>query len=363
MMALLATAVLAASPCDASWPLWNRYVETFIAGDGRVIDRSAGDRSTSEGQAYALFFSLVANDRALFERLLTWTEKNLAQGDLGRNLPAWHWGKRKDGSWGVLDRNPASDADLWLAYDLLEASRLWSAPRYGQLARRILANVEARETANLPGFGLALLPGPVGFSLEGGFRVNPSYAPPQLLRRFAQLGAPWQQIAQSSMRFLHLFAEGGAVPDWALAKAGRLSADPVTGRVGSYDAVRAYLWVGMMPERDERLVNVGNGVLRSFESTGRLPERIDARSLHAKGEAPPGFYAALLPLAPQPARDALERHLQASRNSNGLYGTPPAYYDQNLILFAQGFTESRYRFGGDGSLLPAWETRCLGRAR
>ena len=71
MIALLAGVLLAASPCDASWPLWNRYAQTFIAGDGRVIDRSAGDRSTSEGQAYALFFSLVANDRALFQRLLT----------------------------------------------------------------------------------------------------------------------------------------------------------------------------------------------------------------------------------------------------------------------------------------------------
>jgi hypothetical protein len=55
--------------------------------------------------------------------------------------------------------------------------------------------------------------------------------------------------------------------------------------------------------------------------------------------------------------------LHAARNPDGLYGRPAAYSDQNLILFAQGFAESRYRFGDDGSLLPAWETRCLGRAR
>ena len=57
-----------------------------------------------------------------------------------------------------------------------------------------------------------------------------------------------------------------------------------------------------------------------------------------------------------------EEHL-ARAFKRGLYGDPPAYYDQNLVLFAQGFTESRYRFGADGSLAPAWETRCIGRAR
>ena len=86
MIATVAFALLAANPCEPSWPLWNRYAGTFISGDGRVIDRTAGDRTTSEGQAYALFFSLVANDRALFQRLLAWTEQNLAQGDLARFL-------------------------------------------------------------------------------------------------------------------------------------------------------------------------------------------------------------------------------------------------------------------------------------
>ena len=362
MMAMIAGALLAASPCDASWPLWTLYAERFIAGDGRVIDRSASERSTSEGQAYALFFALVANDRASFQRLLTWTEQNLARGDLGRNLPAWHWGKRRDGTWGVIDKNSASDADLWIAYSLLEAGRLWADARYTALGRRVLSNIASRELAEAPQFGTILLPGPSGFSVSGGFRVNPSYAPPQLLRRFAQLGAPWDSVLHSSVQMLHLFAQGGAAPDWAFAKAGTLVEDPVHGRVGSYDAIRVYLWVGTMPERNPQLDRIAHGLLREFEKTAALPERIDARTLAARGSAPPGFYAALIPIAPPDARRALEARLSEARK-DGLYGDPPAYYDQNLILFAQGFSESRYRFGGDGSLAPAWETRCLGRAR
>ena len=97
----------------------------------------------------------------------------------------------------------------------------------------------------------------------------------------------------------------------------------------------------------------------SYETSGGPELGLHGRP---RGDAPPGFYAALLPIAPPAARAELERHL-ATAQRDGLYGDPPAYYDQNLALFARGFLESRFRFREDGALAPAWETRCLGRAR
>ena len=97
-------------------------------------------------------------------------------------------------------------------------------------------------------------------------------------------------------------------------------------------------------------------------SRARRRQRAKKSALAARGSAPPGFYAALIPIAPPEVRAVLEARLAETRK-DGLYGDPPAYYDQNLILFSQGFSESRYRFGSDGSLAPVWETRCLGRAR
>src|SRR5438105_1905284 len=88
----------------------------FMDNQVRVIDHDSGDRTTSEGQAYATFFALVANDRSRFDGLLHWTEINLASGDLTSHLPAWSWGKNPNNKWGVLDSNSASDADLWMAY-------------------------------------------------------------------------------------------------------------------------------------------------------------------------------------------------------------------------------------------------------
>nr|WP_269194772.1 glycosyl hydrolase family 8 [Stenotrophomonas maltophilia] len=73
-----------------------------------MIDHSHADqRSTSEGQSYALFFALVGNDQALFDRMLGWTQDNLAGGDMRQNLPAWLWGRDDKGGWRVLDGNPA----------------------------------------------------------------------------------------------------------------------------------------------------------------------------------------------------------------------------------------------------------------
>lgn len=354
-----AIAAQAAPRCGSSapWPQWQRYVESFVSPDGRVIDRTSADRTTSEGQSYALFFALVANDPALFARVLDWTAKNLTPAGLAAALPAWEWGRRRDGRWGVRDANSASDSDLWIAYALLEAGRLWSEPRYTALSQSVLANVAAREVKDLPGLGPMLLPGPEGFRTAHGVRLNPSYQPPQLLKRFAsaQPKGPWSGILQSSQRMLA--AVGNVAADWVLYDPRRgFAVDPVKGATGSYDAVRVYLWLGMD--------GGGEGPRALLGLLPQLPEKIDARSLRTQGSAPIGFYGALLPLAqgdPR-ARAFIEQKLAAAEQG-GLYGNPPAYYDQNLILFGRGYVEGRFHFTADGALAPAWETQCLGRAR
>ena len=155
--------------CSGRWELWERYAERFV-DNGRVIDWTDGARSTSEGQSYGLFFALVADDRARFDSILSWTHDNLAGGDLAARLPAWLWGKNKRGRWKVLDPNPASDADLWIAYSLVEAERLWGESRYGDLGRAMLERVASEEVRYLPGLGAVLLPAPRGFELEAGSR-------------------------------------------------------------------------------------------------------------------------------------------------------------------------------------------------
>src|SRR5260370_19992484 len=101
---------------EGPWALWNAYAAHFIDEQGRVVDPQGGNRTTSEGQGYALFFALVDNDRLHFERVLVWTQTNLAGGNMGTHLPGWLWGRAADGQWKLLDPKSSADSDCWIAY-------------------------------------------------------------------------------------------------------------------------------------------------------------------------------------------------------------------------------------------------------
>ncbi|MHB0872874.1 MAG: glycosyl hydrolase family 8 [Acidithiobacillus ferrooxidans] len=177
---------------------WQHYTARFISPQGRVIDYEEGGVTTSEAQSYALFFALVANDKTLFSQLLDWTKNNLAQGSLAEHLPAWQWGKTKNGNWGVLEKNTAADADLWMAYTLIQAGRLWHEPRYTALGDLLARRIAMQEVVTVPGIGVVLLPGKEGFHKKPDvYILNLSYLPLPVVDALGKecptvLGSRWQ---------------------------------------------------------------------------------------------------------------------------------------------------------------------------
>ncbi len=364
--------------CDAQqpWPLWEAYSRRFLDDQGRVIDRTAGDRTTSEGQGYAMFFALVDNDRPRFDKLLKWTEENLAQGDLTTHLPAWEWGRSESGAWQTIDANSAADADLWMAYTLLEAGRLWHDPRYDGLGRMVAAQIAKNEVVLVPGLGTMVEPGPRGFHPEPDtFILNPSYLPLPLLTRLARElpQGPWAAVAASLPTLMGAANGGGFVMDWVTAGANGVHpvgppAEQASGRResqagGSYDAIRVYLWVGIAnpatPGERELLESLP-GMANYLKTPGAPPLEVDAKGAVVRPDGPVGFSAAVQPYllaegAKEAARVQSDR-LRALRDpSSGLYGEPPTYYDQNLALFSTGWSERRYRFEPDGRLVVRWK--------
>ncbi|KVM81207.1 cellulose synthase complex periplasmic endoglucanase BcsZ [Burkholderia stagnalis] len=361
----------AGAACGAAWPRWDAFKRDFVSADGRVIDvGSADSRTVSEGQAYGLFFALVANDRRAFDTILGWTENNLAQGDLTARLPAWLWGRAADGAWRVLDANAASDADLWIAYTLVEAGRLWQERSYtargALLAKRVLDD----ETASVPGLGLTLLPGPVGFRLANDqWRVNPSYSPPQVIRG---LGARlpddrrWASLAASTARVLLDTAPKGFSPDWALYRAGAgFAPDAATHAESAYNAIRVYLWAGMLDPADPLaapLLARFAPFAEHIAAHGAPPEKVDTTT----GAAGPndgngGFSAAAVPFLDARGQRALA-DAQAARVDTLARQSPPGYYSSVLTLFGLGWRDARYRFGADGTLDVRWRSRpCAAR--
>ncbi|NGY03752.1 cellulose synthase complex periplasmic endoglucanase BcsZ [Solimonas terrae] len=347
-----------------AWPDWQAFDEAFIDAQGRVIDWTDHGRTVSEAQAYALFFALVANDPSRFAQIYDWTERNLAKGDLRKSRPAWLWGERDDGSWGVLDANSATDADLWLAYTLIEAGRLWHKPDYGLTGRALLAQIATSAVAPIPGGPMLMLPGQQGFTgSDGSIRINPSYyVPMQLIGLQSEdPKGPWLRLLNDYAALLPQIAPLGRMPDWTVWHTDRIVVDPTTAGVGSYDAIRVYLWAGMVPLADadaRRLRGALNGYRDMIRELGHVPERWSTGNSGISGDAPPGFYAALLPFLQRSGDPALyeqlRQHLDETR-VDGLYGKPARYYDQVLVLFGKGFVDGHYHFDAKGRVIPSWQ--------
>jgi endo-1,4-beta-D-glucanase Y len=398
-----ATQAAAGANANASvcaWADWSAFKRDLLSADGRVIDASTPRQITvSEGQSYALFFALVANDRAAFNKILQWTENNLAQGDLTAHLPAWIWGRTdidekgapvassaaaatsatsaaqsSKGTWGVIDSNSASDADLWIAYTLLEAGRLWNERRFTALGTVMARNIVRSETAILPGLGRTVLPGPQGFKLDkDSWRLNPSYVPLQVMRRFA-LALPeaseWKAMLDSSTKLVNDTAPHGFSPDWVVYRGkdgaknggkGGFGPDAPTHAESAYNAIRVYLWAGTLAYDDP----LRSATLATFSplsayvaAHGFPPERVDTQTgTPGSSEGNGGFSAAVAPYLSALGRPDLA-DAQVERSRTLAQKTPPGYYSSVLMLFGLGYLQGLYHFDAQGRVAPAWTTRC-----
>lgn len=357
---LAATAACSATPAQA-WPAWDGFKSAFVSDDGRVIDRSQEDlRTVSEGQSYALFFALVAQDKKAFDAVLQWTENNLSAGDLGKQLPAWIWGKKGE-SWGVIDANSASDADLWIAYALLEASRVWCNPDYADKARALGDLILNQESMEVSGLGLSILPGHTGFVLDNGaVKLNPSYLPPFMMARFANAWADdtrWAQVYLASQKLLLDTGRTGQYPDWVLYNNGEMSL-PEDEQRGDYDAIRTYLWIAMSSESDPTtapLLRQLSPLTALLLKRQNMPEWFEPQSgKFSATRGPAGFQAAMAPLLQTMGMPELAKkfHAQSLKTPSKESWLKYGYYNGALSLFAQGYMDKFYRFNSLGELLP-----------
>jgi endoglucanase len=365
---------LAAGACGGSgdqWPEWNTFADRFVDQQGRVIDLTFGGKSTSEGQAYGLFFALVANQRPRFDTILGWTSQNLAGGQLGDRLPAWWWGQLDDGHWGIKDANAAADADLWLAYTLIQAGRLWQDSRYDVIGRKLIRQIREHEIVAPPRGGPLLLPAPYGFDLEHGrFRIDPSYMPGFIFANLAVAdpGGPWLAVWNNYLGMAASAFPAGIAADTLIVESdGSPTQDAERGPASSYDAIRVYLWAGMSPWNSRPLLQRLAPYADVIAKQGTPPEKINPATgvVHPSDFSPIGYSGAVLPfLSILGKRSELDGQLQRIRLATvrAELGASTNYYDQALILFGKGWLDGQYAFDADGRLQPKWANE-VGRPR
>jgi len=256
LVAMMVAACGGATPDRLPWVLqasWTSYRQQFISPEGRVVLQERGGGTISEAQAYALLRALWADDQETFVRVYRWTKTHLSrEATHGDHLLAWQWGKKTDGSWGILDANTASDADLDYALALLLASRRgWQGPPglpdYLAEARQVAQDILAKEVLELPDGTLLLAPGN-WHAKSPPYLINPSYFFPAAYRAFAQAGFDprWGRLHADAYPFLRRLTQSlgdtpgvGLVPDWVLvAGDGKLSAPPERSSHYGWEAVR-----------------------------------------------------------------------------------------------------------------------------
>ena len=135
------------------------------------------------------------------------------------------------------------------------------------------------------------------------------------------------------------------------------------GAVGSYDAIRVYLWAGMADSASagsRALLEALDGMEAYLGSHAVPPERVASDGSAVGANGPVGFSAALLPYLDAVGKtrslEQQQTRVNAARNmATGLYGQGQAYYDQNLVMFGKGWEQHRFRFGSEGELKVTWK--------
>lgn len=333
---------------------WAIYRQQFIQQDGRVIDFQASDRSTSEGQAYAMLRAVLINDTSTFAQTLNWAEKNLLRvdetGKPSDQLWAWKWGKNEAGKWGAIDRNFASDADIDAITALILASRRWQRLEYLELAREKLMDlwnfsttVQGGKRYLLPGPKEAFVPSPNTIYL------NPSYFAPYAFRLFAQVdpNRDWLSLVNSSYQVLEKSSQVSSVglpSDWIAldTKTGKYEPLPASSplkSVYSFDAYRVWWRVAWdvalfsSPEGDRYLRTASSHLLSSWRSKQNLPAAIDLQGKPTVDYETTSQYAMLYPTLRIIDPDMAQQQLQTKllpRYKQGIWDDQSAYYTQNL---------------------------------
>lgn len=314
--------------------LWSTYKQLFISADGRVIDHFQDSNSHSEGQGYGLLLAAVHRDRATFDRILKWTEANL---QVRRDeLAAWSWGKRRNGSWKIIDYNNATDGDILIALALLKAHKIWGHDPYRQNALSIIKDIRTELAWNKDGY-LVLAPAYYGFETIAGQIVNNGYMIFNAFEEFAAVDDRnfWQSVRKDSLRLLDRsrFSKFRLPADWVILKDGSVAVHSAQSPFFGYEAIRIPLYLAMAGEKEH--LAIFSDYLTFINDLGYLPSRINlVDGTISAVDAPAGFYAVFSQCARRLGQKELARKLDEKASAK-IQNEPKDYFSYTLFLLAK----------------------------
>lgn len=323
---------------------WIKYKDRFIQSDGRVIDHSANQVTTSEGQSYAMLRAAWLGDQASFNTVWSWTQKHLKRED---KLFAWKWGQRSDGVWGILDKAAATDADQDIAYALLIGADKWKRKELRDDAVAILHDIWSKELVQIGGRRYVTASDSAPGEKEP--KLNPSYFSPYEYREFARVDPQhdWAELIDTSYDVLQKSSQMHVLkipPDWCNIRktdgAIVLSKDTYESDY-SYDAMRTpwrvaldYKWFG--EKRARALLEQFVFLRESWRVSRTIRSAYTASGVMRSFDEPLSGFGCVLPmvglLEPEMAQQILQERIM-SVYYDGLFRPEQSYYDNNWAWF------------------------------
>lgn len=265
--------------------LWLRFKENFYR-NGAVVDPMNGNRVTSEAEGYTLYLAVKFNDKKTFDETLKWIIDNLMVRD--DSLLAWIY---KDGK--VVDKNNASDGDIFTAYALLLAYEKWKEPFYKNLALRMIDDIK-KLIIPLKKFSL-ILPGEYGF-IEGTYvKLSPAYYIPSAFKKFSEYDDKffWESVYRDTYGFYSCvqFGDWKLPTDWIYFSLTDKKFFPADEKLG-IEAYREVLYI-LMDKRnpEDSALLPFRSIVKLAKEKGYLPFFVKPLSgEYSDWDALPGFY-------------------------------------------------------------------------
>lgn len=207
--------------------LWESYKRDNIESTtNRTLDKQRNDVTTSEAESYTMLRAVFEDDKDTFDKSWKWTKDILQHKD--DNLFAWLFGKKNDGSYGILTEsggnNTASDGDTDIALALIFAYSRWVSSDYLDQAKLILQDLWDKSVITVGDKQYILANNLEKFSINQNVIINPSYLEPYAYRIFAKVDFDhaWESLVDSSYDILNRSTEdqldktssANLPPDW-----------------------------------------------------------------------------------------------------------------------------------------------------
>jgi endo-1,4-beta-D-glucanase Y len=317
--------IQSARPGTLAVEQWQPWRDRFVGADGRVVD-DVNQISHSEGQGYGQLLAVLAQDRAAFARIWSFTRIQLLVRDDG--LAAWRWDAKSTPH--ITDINDASDGDVLIAYSLALAGDLWGSPDLTAAAQdvaRAIGRVLIKRFENRT----VILPAAIGFGPKArpdGPVVNLSYwifeAFPVLSRLAPD--ADWSALSMTGRDLVRSARFGPAkLPsNWISLHDASPAPAPGFDALFGYDAVRLPLYLIRAGIGDQSNLESFAAAWRGDEKAPEVVNLADGRPVNSMDD--PGYRMIAAAVACTLYRKPIPADLKAP--------SATAYYPSTLRLLA-----------------------------